>query len=428
MATIKLNEQILNGIEPPSDEAQAYYWDTEVTGFGVVVGRSGIKTFVARSRVDGKKVKTKIGIAGRVRDDGHQWTVKLARARAREILGQMAGGTNPNSGKNERRDAPTLREGLALHVAEMKDAGKRPRSIETIEYDVPRLLSAYMDRPLSELTVETVQRIKEKNRKYKTQTNRLLAHISAIWNTTRRLRRSSFSGDNPVGRLGVQKYSLAPEQPRIEEEDMPEWLRRVELLPNPIRRDLQLTALFTGMRTENVSKIRLDLVDWERGGLFVPRSKTTPFTIPLSNTVMEILRRRREQNGVTFEKYGGDYGWAFPALSDDEQVIPIAECKERRLDTIAPPWTKNGPTKGKYKPTGEKVLYLPGFHTLRRTFLSVAHECGVTKLDQHLLSNHAFGGRDVHDDYVRQAFSHLKQLVDKIDTAMWLRLRPPRDA
>lgn len=285
-----------------------------------------------------------------------------------------------------------------------------------------------MDRPLSELTVETVQRIKEKNRKYKTQTNRLLAHISAIWNTTRRLRRSSFSGDNPVGRLGVQKYSLAPEQPRIEEEDMPEWLRRVELLPNPIRRDLQLTALFTGMRTENVSKIRLDLVDWERGGLFVPRSKTTPFTIPLSNTVMEILRRRREQNGVTFEKYGGDHGWAFPALSDDEQVIPIAECKERRLDTIASPWTKSGPTKGKYKPTAEKVLYLPGFHTLRRTFLSVAHECGVTKLDQHLLSNHAFGGRDVHDDYVRQAFSHLKQLVDKIDAAMWQRLRPPQNA
>ena len=121
---------------------------------------------------------------------GHAWTVKLARVRAREILGQMAGGTNPNSGKNERRDVPTLREGLALHVAEMKDSGKRPRSIETIEYDVPRLLSAYMDRPLSELTVETVQRIKEKNKQYQTQTNRLLAHISAIWNTTRRLRRS----------------------------------------------------------------------------------------------------------------------------------------------------------------------------------------------------------------------------------------------
>ena len=317
---------------------------------------------------------------------------------------------------------PTLREGLALHVAEMKDAGKRDRSIETIEYDVPRLMSAWLDRPPSDLTVETVQRIKEQQKKHKTQTNRLLAHISAIWNTTRRLRRSSFSGDNPVGRLGVQKFSLDPEQPRIEEEDMPEWLRRVEALSNPIRRELQLTALFTGMRTENVTKIRWESVDWERGGLFVTRSKTTPFTIPLSTTVMEILKRRRDQNEIVFEKYRRDRGWVFPALSDEEKVA-IAECKERRYDTVAPPWTKDGPTKSKYKPTGDRVLHLPGFHTLRRTFLSVAHECGVTKLDQHLLSNHAFGGRDVHDDYVRQAFPHLRQLVDKIDSALWYRLR-----
>lgn len=427
MATIKLNELTLASIKPPSDVAQAYYWDQEVPGFGVVVGRTGIKTFVARSRVNGQKVKTTIGIAGRVRDDGHEWTVKLARKKAKDVLAKMASGLNPNSGKNERRDAPTLREGLALHVGEMKDSGKREMSIKTVEYDVPRLLSAWMDRPLSDLTVETVQRIKEKNKKHKTQTNRLLAHISAIWNTTRRLRRSTFSGDNPVGRLGVQKFSLDPEQPRIEEEDMPEWLRRVELLSNPIRRDLQLTALFTGMRTENVRNIRWESVDWERGGLFVPRSKTTPFTIPVSTTVVEILKRRRAGNDVVFEKHGGDHGWVFPSLSDDEDVIAVPECKERRYDTVAPPWTKAGPTRGKYKPTGKRVLYLPGFHTLRRTFLSVAHECGVTKLDQHLLSNHAFGGRDVHDDYVRQAFPHLRQLVDKIDTALWLRLRPKTD-
>ena len=38
-------------------------------------------------------------------------------------------------------------------------------------------------------------------------------------------------------------------------------------------------------------------------------------------------------------------------------------------------------------------------------------------------ANHAFGGRDVHDDYVRQAFPHLRQLVEKVDAALWARLR-----
>ncbi len=100
--------------------------------------------------------------------------------------------------------------------------------------------------------------------------------------------------------------------------------------------------------------------------------------------------------------------------------------EDERCDEQVRRLTKRaGPKKGKNVPTGERVLYLPGFHTLRRTFLSVAHECGVTKLDQHLLSNHAFGGRDVHDDYVRQAFQHLRQLVEKIDATLWTRLRPP---
>jgi hypothetical protein len=138
---------------------------------------------------------------------------------------------------------------------------------------------------------------------------------------------------------------------------------------------------------------------------------------------MDVLRRRREQNATAFEVHGGDHGWVFPALAKGNQVIAIAECKERRHDPLAPPWLKHGPARGKYKPTGERVLYLPGFHTLRRTFLSVAHECSVTKLDHHLLSNHAFGGRDVHDDYVRQAFPHLRELVNRIDAALWARLR-----
>jgi len=47
------------------------------------------------------------------------------------------------------------------------------------------------------------------------------------------------------------------------------------------------------------------------------------------------------------------------------------------------------------------VLFLPGFHTLRRTFLSVADDIGVPRHVQMLLSNHSFGGRDVHENYLR---------------------------
>jgi integrase len=427
MATIKLTQKTVDALPAPTDSAQAYYWDEELAGFGVVVGRTGSKTFVARRWVNGGKVKVTIGVLGKVRDDGHEWTLALARQRARQRIGEMASGVNPNQQRSTARGGITLREALELHVNEMRDNGRRPISITTVEYDVTRLLERELDRPLAELTVEAVQKIKERGRKYRTQTNRLLAHLSAVFNTARKLRRSTFIAENPVGRFGVSKYSLkgehAPEQPRVLEEDMPEWLRRVEALTNPIRRDLQLVAMFTGMRDSNVTGLRWEMIDWSRGGLVVPMSKTTPFTIPVSSTVIEILRRRRDENAYAFRERGGDHGWVFPCLDNDENVVAVTETKERRHDTFASAWGKHQP-KSAAAPTGKRVLYLPGLHALRRTFLSVAHEVGVAKLDQMILSNHAIGGRDVHDGYVRAAFAHLAGEAARIDEALWARLRP----
>ena len=49
MATIKLTERSVSALPSPTDAPQAYYWDEELTGLGVVVGRTGTKTFVVSS-------------------------------------------------------------------------------------------------------------------------------------------------------------------------------------------------------------------------------------------------------------------------------------------------------------------------------------------------------------------------------------------
>lgn len=416
---LKLTEKAVAGITPPTDAPQAYYWDTDDTGFGLVVGRAGTKTFVVSARVGKKKCKAKIGVAS-----PGPWTVAAARRRARELLVEMARGVNPNAKAPANDGALTLRQALELHAAEMLDNNKREISIRTVKYDVTRLLAAELDRPLAELTVEAVQLIKERGRKHRTQTNRLLAHISAIWNTARRLRRSTFTGENPIGRLGVAKYALTgehkPEQPSVREEDMPEWLRRVGML-SAIRRDLQMLVMFTGLRDANASRLRWELVDWKRGGFVIPMSKTTPFTIPFSQTVREILEARRAENPILFAERG-DGGWIFPTVNDDRQVVAIAETKERRRDTVAPPWLKHGPAREPYTPTGKSLLFLPGLHALRRTFLSVADDAGVPKHVQMLLSNHSFAGRDVHEEYLRAEWSRLAAWVEQIDAELWRRL------
>jgi hypothetical protein len=125
MATIKLTERSVSALPSPTDAPQAYYWDEELTGLGVVVGRTGIKTFVVYGRVagkNGKRVKTKLGIFGQPRDDRHRWTVELARIEARKVLGKLAMGVNPNAPPDSEQtpSGPTVRDGVETHLAKMR--------------------------------------------------------------------------------------------------------------------------------------------------------------------------------------------------------------------------------------------------------------------------------------------------------------------
>ena len=113
-----------------------------------------------------------------------------------------------------------------------------------------------------------------------------------------------------------------------------------------------------------------------------------------------LVTEKREKDGVL---PGGDDGWVFASLArNQKEVQPIAEPKEYRRD----PETK------------KKVSILPGLHTLRRTYLSVATEAGVSEIDRHVLVNHAFGRQNVNATYIEQAFDHLAQCQTKIERAL----------
>ena len=55
MATEKLTEKSLPKLALPTNgAAQAYYWDEDLKGFGLVVGKTGQKTFVVYAWVAGR--------------------------------------------------------------------------------------------------------------------------------------------------------------------------------------------------------------------------------------------------------------------------------------------------------------------------------------------------------------------------------------
>lgn len=447
MAKLKLTEKSVAALPAASVHArscpegacscplQSYYWDSELVGFGVVIGRTGNKTFIARAWVGSKKRRVKIGVVGAPRPDGHLWTVALARIEARQLLGRMSAGEDPNAGKRATSapppsTGPTLREGLELHVTNMRAGRNRrrrvcsPRSIHKIETEVPRYLAEWLDRSLVDLTALELQKVCDRierdtlpragavNAPGRAQANKLIAHVSAIWNAADRLH--DLGGKNPAKRLSPG--ALAPRTTRIDEGMFADWYAKVAAPDmNPVRRDLQLVSLFTGIRSDGIRQLRWEDLDQERGLLHVRKAKgDKPYTLPLVETVRAILARRRTENAATFGPWGGDQGWCFPSLSRAApfQVIPVAEVKERRIDR----------TREDDEGRPVRVQHLPGIHANRRTFNSVAIEIGIPPEAGLALMNHEGKGVNVKHYGVPQSWDFLRACAERIEVALRERL------
>lgn len=414
MGQHKLSEQNLPTLVIPDGEQRAYYWDTERPGFGVVVGRKQ-RTFVVRGRVGGKLVKRTIGVAGAPRDDGHLWTVRLARQRATEILGEFAGGHVPEA--KSAAGGPTLRDAMEMHLLAMRNSGCTARSIETMEIELPRLMAAWMDQPIANLKRSHLRERHDQLIAAGTpfQARRVKALVSAVWNTLEGASDDGLGSPNPASGWRTLKYT--PSRERVDNADLKAWYEKVLALPNPVRRDLQLFCLFTGMRSEAARHVRWEHVDEKAAALRVPRPKggeAKAFTLPLPETLVEMLEKRKRENRDIFGPYGGDHGWVFASLTREApfEVQPIAEPKEYKLD----PETK------------KKVAHLPGLHTLRRTWLSMANDAGVSELDRSVLANHTYGKRSVNETYIKQSFERLAGEQAKIEAELWKHLKPKKQA
>lgn len=366
--------------------------DTELRGFGIIV-RPKSASFIFQRDLHGKSVKVTIGRVG-------VWTVAMARARAREIAVDIDRGINPNDVKRKAKARGiTVKQALELHAADMKKRGCARTSIEVVEKELPKSLSDWMSRPLAELSkLDCVQRhAKLSEKRGPMIANKLMKMLGAAF------------------RGAARVYEHLPELPPTKAirwnpgrrrrapmawDDLPAWWDKVHALHNPIRRDLQLLLLFTGLRSTDAKTIRWEHVDMVRKTLHRPKPKggvDRAFTIPLSEFVLGILRRRRRENDVLFP--GSE--WVFPARSRSGAVAHVAEAKELRGIV-----TEKG--------TESKVAVLPSPHRLRDTFLSAAHECDLRELNIKTLANHALPGGDVTEGYIRPDVEHLRACVEKV--------------
>lgn len=417
---IKITEAWLSKIAADGGElpdGERYAWDEELPGYGVRVGRRFL-TLIVQHRVAGKQEQETIGRWGQPRTDGATWTEPRARKDARIKLGKMIAGISPRE-EIASEDGPTLGDAFDAHIESLRKrvkAGKRSEAtIETFEKS-KKYVDAWLDKPIAELKgsvlVELHEQIKRKakprantkNEKGAALANRVITNVGTAWATLNKKLEGALGTWNPA--KSVDKDSLVAKRVRILDEDLPDWAARVATMRSAIQRDGLMFALFTGLRSEDVRTIRFENFDEDERTLDIPDPKggeARAFTIPLPKICVAILERRRTTNRTALGR--ADDGYAFPAIDADGEVGPIGDLRQQVHE-------------------GKKHTRFPSedVHTLRRTWESVAHETGITELDQHVLSNHAYGSHNVNATYIAQHIDHLRACADRIERALRDRL------
>lgn len=390
----KLTKRTVDSI-PLTESGRVVVWDTEIPGFGLVVGKR-TKTFVVQRDLHGKSKRVTIGRYGVV-------TPEEAKQSAREVIVEMTRGVDPNQARRERK-LVTLGDAVDCHEQRMRSKECSPRSIELFRTEVMRFLGDWLDSSLLDIEPTDCrlrhQRITDENGPY--VANRVMRHLRAAYRTMRREYRDL--PEHPIVAVDMNKEYRR--QDPIAWDDLPAWYSAVQQL-SPVRRDLALFTLLTGLRRRDAASVRWEDIDFDAGTLHRPEPKGGPeraFTIPLSRRVLEILRGRHEENEVFFDCYGGDSGWVFPTRIWPGGELQISHVRE---------------------PYGRAVKRLPELrspHRLRDTYISAAHELDVNVLDIKVLVNHRFASRDVTDGYKRASVERLREHQERVSTFLCSKL------
>jgi hypothetical protein len=155
MAKLKLTKAAIDRL-PLTSKGQQVYWDSELRGFGLVVGMR-TKSFVVQTNVHGCPVRVTLGQTG-------LRSCEEYRDRARRQLGQMKDGIDPREVERQARakqlrdekNAITLRQTFQA-FKEAKANRLKANTIYDYEGVMRRVFGDWMDKPLRDITPSMIQ-------------------------------------------------------------------------------------------------------------------------------------------------------------------------------------------------------------------------------------------------------------------------------
>jgi integrase len=357
----RISKRSVDALACPAGKDREFLWDDALAGFGVAAYPQGRKTYVVQYRNGGRSRRSTIGDHGRL-------TPEEARSEAKKLLGSVEKGEDPIAARKAARAVRTFREVAEEFLASHVKAKRKARTHEGYAL----LLNRHIAPTIGAMRVIEVRRIHiAKMHAQMAATpgaaNRVVSFVSAIWNWAAARDEVAF-GANPA--RGIARN---PEQPHERFLSTEEFGRLAEALsksqteglfydvdetrpnakhaPKPENRrrfiDLYAAAairllMLTGARLREILHARWENVDFDRGIIFLPDSKTGRKPVYLNTAAIDILA-------------------ALPRAKDNPYVIVGAAKNAPRAD-LKNPW------RALTQAAGLEGLRI---HDLRHSFASV---------------------------------------------------------
>lgn len=306
----KLTKRAVDTAEPRP--ARYTVFDDELKGFGLRVFPSGAKSWVVEYRPDhgGRRTAKRrltLGSVGTLTPDE-------ARRAARLELAKVRLGNDPVRDKLETRKSASLAEIAHAFLADHAHAKRKPRTAEHYRDIIERIVLPDLGTMKAEaVTRADVARLHLKWKRTHVQANRMLGIVSGIYGFAAK-RGLVPEGVNPA--RGIEKFPegrrerflTVDELVRIGAAiraaetvgiawDVDETSATAKHIPKNNRRTIigphaaaaLRLLIFTGARLREILHLRWEYVDFGRGLLLLPDSKTGRKTIILNAPALAIL-------------------------------------------------------------------------------------------------------------------------------------------
>jgi integrase len=305
----RITKRSIDGLTAANREYIA--WDREIPGFGVRVRPTGAKSYIVQYRAGtGRKAPTRKLTLGPVA----KLTAEEARTLARKAVGSVAHGQDPAAARSEDRRTLTIAELIDVFLSEHVESKRRTGTARHYRDVLKRIVAP----AIGTMKADKVKRLdlarlhlKWKRTPY--QANRILAVVGSMYSFAGK-RGLVSEGVNPA--RGIEKYAEDGRERFLSTEELVRLgaaIRKAETagirwnvdekkptskhvpkkgcrtIIGPHAAAALRLLLFTGCRLREILHLKWEHVDFERGLLFLPESKTGKKTVVLNAPALAIL-------------------------------------------------------------------------------------------------------------------------------------------